>query len=112
MGVSSVHGGVIPLANGKWIPVFLNAVGEAQIRREGYLCLRAASGEVACKACGKYLPSTTSLEQHFDAHLRELDKYLAKRKIENGEKRLAALAVARERRYTKAEQEILDEFGL
>ena len=108
----STHGVPENLANGKWVPIFLNAVGEDQIRREGYLCMHAANGDLACKACGVYLPNSTPLQAHFKAHLRELDKYLAKRKRDNSEKRLAALAVARERRYTKAEQEVLDEFGL
>ena len=70
----------IDLTNGKWVPVFLRAVGEEQIRREGYLCHRAANGEVACKACGRYLPESTPMQAHFVYHLAELDKYLADRR--------------------------------
>jgi hypothetical protein len=84
MGVSD-HGKPLALDHGKWVPIFLNAVGADQIRREGYLCLRAASGEVACKACGKYLPESVPLDAHFRGHLAELDFYLKGQRAEKHE---------------------------
>ena len=81
MGVSD-HGKPLALDHGKWVPIFLNAVEVEQIRREGYLCSRAASGEVACKACGRYLPNTVPIDAHFRGHMAELDHYLNEQRAE------------------------------
>ena len=94
MGVSK-HGAPLDLEHGKWVPIFLNAVGEAQIRAKGYLCSRAASGEVACKACGKYLPSSVPLDAHLRGHLAELDVYLRGKQEERVEKTKQNLTKAR-----------------
>lgn len=124
----SEHGVPLDLSHGKWVPIFLNAVGENMIRQEGYLCHRAASGEVACKACGKYLPASVPLDAHFRGHLAELDRYLKITRAENKEagkqkakktrttkaviakqeKALAGLAVE----YTAEELALLEEFGV
>ena len=111
VGVSD-HGIPLDLANGKWVSIFLNAVGEAQIRREGYLCSRAANGDLACKACGCYLPAVTPMAAHFEEHLVELDAYLAKRAIQREEHRQDNLEKAREvRRQAKlTASEQVDEF--
>lgn len=125
MGVSK-HGKPLDLSNGKWVPIFLNAVGEDQIRREGYLCHAAANGEVACKACGRYLPYTVPLDAHFRGHLAELDHYLAEHREDADEKAKQNLAKARAVRsvkkkaaagladteYTPEELALLEEFGV
>ena len=107
------------LTNGKWVPIFLNAVGEDVIRRDGYLVTLAANGDIACKACGKYIRNLGNLSKHREGHIAELDAYLEvhtldgkvrekPRKPQPKPKPLAALA----REYTPEEQAILDEFGL
>lgn len=95
----SEHGIPLDLDHGKWVPIFLNAVGESMIRQEGYLCHRAASGEVACKACGSYLPSSVPLDAHWRGHLAELDRYL---KITRAANKEAGKEKAKKTRVTKA----------
>lgn len=127
MGVSD-HGKPLALDHGKWVPIFLRAVGEKMIRSEGYLCSRAANGELACKACGRYLPPSVPFDAHLRGHLAELDHYLeitreenkeagkekakktrtTKRVIAKQEKALAGLAVE----YTPEELALLEEFGV
>lgn len=52
-----------------------------EARRQDYLVLVTNSGELACKACGIYLPWEDPTK-HFQRHQRELDQYLARKKRE------------------------------
>lgn len=102
----------------EWPELFVRTVGEAEIRREGYLVHVTHDGKLACKACGKFLPWENP-EKHFGIHIRELDDFLYKQGKKTKETRKTNLAKARAKKreirlkdYSAEEQELLKELVL
>lgn len=44
-------------------------------RQQSYLVTVAANGQIACKACGRYLPYENP-DNHFRNHMTEMDRFL------------------------------------